>query len=518
MASIDVARRPDGALIGGRVARSTRADWLSIGAVVVVCAIAILSIALPVASTGFDWARSHQEGWNAYHAGRAAAGETLYAGDFSRSVNYPFLSFYLVAWLKPLFGNLVIIGRSINLISLACLVVCGALIVRRLGGRGLEMVFAAAAVLGFVQIQAAAWIAVDEPQMLAEALSFAGLLCYLSGRPTLWRLAASALLCCAAGFTKPITAAIPISVAIDLLWRDRRLFLIWCLCGFGALALFTALTYAIAGGDFISEVFARRHYYWREVWHHAGQFGRWLKIPIGVCLIYLCQRLPPDQSILLRVLFASALVVGIAVSGGEGVSSNAFMEMSVLMGIIAALALGRWRDKLNVSRAGRLAGAVLPIVLALPVATRLPPELGPLWNLEHTWRGYELHQAEFRRAAEFVSQQPGDALCDTLLMCFEAGKPLIIEPFTARANILAHSLDEAQLTGMFGQQRFAVIELPDLIFPYPDRPDRFADALTRIPRFTPNMLRAIDRFYAPALSIGRARFYLPKDTDISRGD
>jgi hypothetical protein len=246
--SIDVTHGPSGALIRGRVAHSTHADRVSMGAALIVCAIAIMSIALPVASIGFDWARTHQEGWNAYHAGRAAAGETLYAGAFARSINYPFLSFYLIAWLKPLFGNLVIIGRSINVISLACLVMCSALIVRRLGGRGPEMAFAAAAVLGFVHIQAAAWIAVDEPQMLAEALSFGGLLCYLSGRPTLWRLAACALLCCAAGFTKPITAAIPISVTIDLLWRDRRLFLIWCLCGIGALALFTALTYAIAGG------------------------------------------------------------------------------------------------------------------------------------------------------------------------------------------------------------------------------------------------------------------------------
>jgi len=144
--------------------------------------------------------------------------------------------------------------------------------------------------------------------------------------------------------------------------------------------------------------------------------------------------------------------------------------------------------------------------------------LGSLWNFERTWRTYERNQVEFRRATEFLSEHPGDAICDNLLMCLEAGKPLIIEPFTARANILAGRLDEATLTRLFERHRFAVIQLPDLVFPYPGQPDHFADALTVIPRFTQNTLRAIDQFYAPGLSIGGARFYLPMDDGISRGN
>ena len=53
----------------------------------------------------------------AYHALRAASGEVFYAGDMRHPVNYPFLSFYLIGWLKPLFGDVLFIGRAISLIA-----------------------------------------------------------------------------------------------------------------------------------------------------------------------------------------------------------------------------------------------------------------------------------------------------------------------------------------------------------------------------------------------------------------
>jgi hypothetical protein len=503
--------------------RSEFDDSVATGAALIVGCVAIASIVMPVASVGFDWERTPNEGWNVYYAARAAAGEILYSGDPARQVNYPFISFYLIGWLKPLFGNLLVIGRVISVISLSCVAICSAFIVRRFGGRSPEMLLGAAATLGFIHVQAVAWIGTDEPQMLAEALTFGGLLCYLSGRPTLWRLAACALLVCAGGFTKPIAAAVPIAVTLDLLWRDRRLFLIWCLCGIGALALFTGLSYAIAGGDFISEVFAKRPYNWGRVAYHTKKFLRWHKIPLAISLIYLCQSLPPRQAVLLRACFAGALIVGALASGGIGVSYNAFMELAAVMGIITALAFGRWRDRLDSLRVGKPASAVLPMVIALPIAIESSQDLKSLLHLKRTWETYEQNEVMFRQATELLAQHPGDALCDSLLMCFEAGKPLIIEPFSARTAIDTKRLDESKFIAVIKQHRFAVIELPDVIFPYADQPDRISVGLRDVRRFTATTLhfteatlRAIDRYYAPAPRIGDAVFYLPKDEDSSR--
>lgn len=503
--------------------RSAFGNRVATAAALIVGCVAIASIVMPVASVGFDWERTPNEGWNVYYAARAAAGEILYTGDPARQVSYPFISFYLIGWLKPLFGNLLVIGRAISVISLSCVAICSAFIVRRFGGRSPEMLLGAAATLGFIRVQAGAWIGTDEPQMLAEALTFGGLLCYLSGDPTPWRLAGCALLCCAGGFIKPIAAAVPMAVTLDLLWHDRRLFLIWCFCGIGALALFAGLSYEIAGGDFISEVFAKRPYYWELVAHHTKKFLRYHKIPLAVSLVYLCQSLPPSQAVLLRACFAGALIVGAVASGGQGVSYNAFIELAAVVGITTALAFGRWRDRLDSFRVGKLASAVLPLVIGLPIATRSSEALSSLLHLKRTWEAYELREVEFRRATAFLAQHPGDALCDSLLMCFEAGKPLIIEPFSARLAIETKHLDESKFIELFKQHRFAVIELPDVISPHAGQPDRISAVLRDVRHstattlhFTEATLRAIDRYYAPAPRVGGAVFYLPKDEGSSR--
>jgi hypothetical protein len=49
-------------------------------------------------------------------------------------------------------------------------------------------------------------------------------------------------------------------------------------------------------------------------------------------------------------------------------------------------------------------------------------------------------------------------------MCFAAGKPLVIEPFSARNATETRQLQESQVTRLFERHRFAVIELPDVIF------------------------------------------------------
>ena len=205
------------------------------GSVIVIFVLALSSVALPIATIGIDIERSYNEGWNAYHAARVAAGEPLYTGDPARLVNYPFLGFYLIAWLKPIFGDVLMIGRGLNLFAFAMTAILTGWIIRRFDGNAVEVLFGAACVIGFQAIQAKAWIAADEPQMLAEALMLAGLLGYVSGQPRLWRLALCAGLFAAAGFIKHNLVAIPLAVSLDLLVKDRQRFLVWCACSATAL-------------------------------------------------------------------------------------------------------------------------------------------------------------------------------------------------------------------------------------------------------------------------------------------
>jgi hypothetical protein len=176
-----------------RGAARFRPDFLVGGYALAVLCVALLSVAPAVAMIGFDVEKTFNEGWNAYHAARVAVGDPLYRGDPNRLVDYPFLNFYLIAWLKPLFGNVLMIGRGLDAGAFAMIGVLVAFIIRRFGGGAIDMAYGVACTIGFQAIQANNWIATDEPQMLAEALMLSGLLCYVSGPATTKRLVVCAV-------------------------------------------------------------------------------------------------------------------------------------------------------------------------------------------------------------------------------------------------------------------------------------------------------------------------------------
>lgn len=490
----------------GVIARR-RPVHLQTAVVIVILAVAIGSIGLAVLTIGIDVQKSYNEGWNAYHAARVAAGEPLYSGDLHRLVNYPFLSFVLVAWLKPLLGNVLIIGRALNLLALAAVALCSGLIVHRLGGRAVHMLFAAACVVGFQEIQAADWIGTDEPQMLAEAFMLAGLLCYISGPRTALRLAAVALLLATGGFIKHTVIAIPVAVTIDILWHDRRAFAVWCLCLGAVFALYVGATYVLAGGDFFRELLAPRVYHWSRLGYHAKKFLIAFKIPSLVVLAYLC--VVRERATLLRAYGVIAFVAAMVFSGGDGVSYNIFLDVAVFAGIGAAFALRYWSDRLASLPAATVLMAVVPAIIAQPVLTKAPQTLGPLLRYRDTMARYAAQQAAFEEAKARIRKERGTVVCENLLLCFEAGRPLVLDPFSTQSMILSGQLSEAALIRDITGHRFAAIEMPDRIF-NEHRPAQIAAYLRNEGRFTEGTLRAIDQWYRPVTINAAAVLYLPR--------
>jgi hypothetical protein len=477
-----------------------------------VLAAALAAIALPAMSIGLYFERSYNEGWNAYQQARAAAGGHLYGPDPWRPVNYPFLSFYLAGWLGPLFGNALIAGRILNLAGLAAVVLCGMLFVRRCGGGIPEMLFAAGCILGFQQIQAADWLAVDEPQMLAEAFVLGGLVCYVSGPPSVARLLACALLFAAGGFTKQIVVVFPAVVTLDLATRGRRPFLLWLFCLGLAAALFAAASAVVAGGDFLARMLEPRLWLWQQAVYHGKKLFFFLKGPVAASAVLLCRKLPEDRSLLLRAAGITALASGIFFAGGDGVSFNVFLELAVVMGLLAGVALIGWRQgfwRPHGSTAA-IVTLLLPLIFASPILARTGRSLPKIWHFAASWRTLEARQHEFLAAADWLRARPGAALCESLLLCYAAGKPLVIEPYGAREEILAGHADERTLLRAIARHRFAAIELPFELHPDPRDPLRIeADVLTEL-RFTPATLAAIARYYAPNARLPGAVFYTPR--------
>ena len=484
-------------------------DLPVVAGVLAILSIALLAIAVPGVTIGFDFEKSYNEGWNAYQAARAAAGQVLYNGDPARLVNYPFLSFYIIAWLKPLFGNVLLIGRGLNALSFAMTGVLSALIVRRLGGSGIGMLFGAACTLAFQSIQAQTWIAVDEPQMLAEALMLGGLLCYVSGPRTFCRLAGSALLFAAGGFVKQLLIAIPFAVTLDVLGNDRRRFVVWCLCGALAIIAFSALSSLVAGGDFWSEIFTPRIYHWSRLPYHGRKLLIAFKWPLVASLVYWLRSPPPRYAALMRGYGAAALLSGVVLSGMDGVASNIFLDFTVFMGMTCGLALERWRRALRGRAPGALTGAALPALLALPVLTRLLPSLHPLFNFAATMQDCRDQEADFQKAKAFLRVQTGAVLCENLLLCLESGKPLLVDPFNLRGEVLVGRVSQAAMTGEIARLRFRIIELPTYVYER-EHPGQFTPYLLEQARFTEDTLKAIGASYAPRFRTDHAVFLFPR--------
>ncbi len=499
---------------------STYLRWPALLLALSVLGAALASIVLPAMSIGLLFERSYNEGWNAYQQARAAAGASLYAVDPWRPVNYPFLSFYLIGWLAPLFGSVLLAGRVVNLIGLAAVMVCGALFVRRCGGGTAEMLFAAGCILGFQQIQAAEWVAVDEPQMLAEACTLGGLLCYVSGPPSFARLFACALLFAAGGFVKQIVVVFPAAVTIDLLWKGRRQFLLWLLCLGLAAALFAAASAVVAGGDFLARVLEPREWLWRRVVYHGRKLFFFLKAPVAASIVVLCRKLQFPAAagagslrLLLRAAGIAALAAGIFFAGGDGVSVNVFLETAILMGLTAGVALLGWRALPGPRPHCRGAAAVtllLPLIFASPILARTGRSLPDLWHFAASWRALEARQAGFAAAARWLQARPGTALCESLLLCFSAGKPLVVDPYGSREQFLTGRADEAALLRAIAGHRFAVIALPFELHADPRDPARVETDVLTLQRFTPSTLAAIAHHYAPSARLPAAVFYMPR--------
>jgi len=90
------------------------------------------------------------EGWNAYHAAAAMAGQGPYpAASSFMTDNYPPLSFYVVGALGKVFGDNIVAGRILSLLSFAVVAGGIAALARRFGCNLREAAFASLLFAGF---------------------------------------------------------------------------------------------------------------------------------------------------------------------------------------------------------------------------------------------------------------------------------------------------------------------------------------------------------------------------------
>jgi hypothetical protein len=464
-----------------------------------------------ILSMGFLLERNYNEGWNVYNTQRLISHEIVYDDNYWRINNYPIGSFLVVAALNCAINDLLLSGRIVALGSLAAVGILAALAIRRFGGERVDAVFGAGCALGFCYLVAPAWIIVDDPQTLGEAVMLGGLVSYLPRAADRLSLLRTAFLIALGVFMKHNVLAIPIALTLDLAIRSPRRLPFWLASCAGFVTAFVCLTQIVAGGTFIDHLLSPRIFTWYGVRYHLMKYLRLFKFPL-ITMVFGARLMFPVRRFVLAGWGVTSIGLATIFSGFEGASYNMFQDAAVFLGVATGVLLYELRKAVGIS--GRFAGllsAGAALLLAQPILARTP---NALLQLSHTATLLESdREAEqtFLTDAKYIADARGPAICESLLLCYVAGQPFILDPFNSRQYILAGKLDEAQLTRRIAAHEFAVIQL---------RADICDDPATawchilhypqKFNRFTDETLYAIDRYYRIARRSRYGTFYVPK--------
>ena len=149
----------------------------------------------------------------------------------------------------------------------------------------------------------------------------------------------------------------------------------------------------------------------------------------------------------------------------------------------------------------RFPKTLLTILIALPctlgVITMLPPRIQEDSATSHN--DAQLEQ-EFTSAVDFVKSHPGPALCENLLLCFEAGKPFEFDPYAVDQLVKTGHVPEAAILRQLDEHHFSTISLLATEPIGPAARGRFSQAF---------MVRLLNR-YKPAVQSSSNAIFVPK--------
>jgi len=362
---------------------------------------------------------NYNEGWNAYTTARVLDGLPLYPDRSSRLVNnYPPLSFYITALLAKLTGSVLAAGRAIAWCAyIACAALIGCILRVMSAGRAaawLGALFFAAALATRCDL----YVGMFDPQLLGQALMLGGLLLLLA-RPGLGGTIGAAALVVAGGFVKHSLIALPISITLWLLLYRRRQALTWLLAGAGFAAAGLAISLAAFGHGFIAGLLLPRQTSWAEALRKLLRWLLPLELPCVLATLPLIGGGPFPAFVGLFI----AVSLGAAFLGAAPLATNYNMIFELLAAVSLGLGLLAGGAGLRVAGgwvATACAACLWITALLLATAETSSPQ---------RWLAVQrARDADARAAVALIRAAPGPALCGTLLLCFEAGKPLLFDP------------------------------------------------------------------------------------------
>jgi hypothetical protein len=336
-------------------------------------------------------------------------------------------------------------------------VALAAMIVRRLTGQWRYAAFTGACFLIWIAAYKADRVGMNDPQFLGMVLSMGGLYCFVRGPESDKWLRWSAVLFVVAIFTKQSLLALPCAVAMQLLLTNRKRLATWLAAGAAAGFSLLLLTFLVGGPYFFTDLLIPRIHSYDLLMANVAFYLMFFQVPLVAALVWALwePRIRPASVAVWALAAGTALGFLFCCSGGsdwnhlfDAILALALIAGLVLPGVEKAVQTLAWRD------------AVFTVLLVVPFfysswILLLPRVAGDAAAL----RAIPQLEKEFAAGADFLRSQPGPALCENLLMCYAAGKPMTYDNFAVEQLVKTGTLPERRLLRMIDAHEYPVIQL-----------------------------------------------------------
>jgi hypothetical protein len=288
----------------------------------------------------------------------------------------------------------------------------------------------------------------------------------------------------------------PISVLSDLFTTSSSKAVRFIVFGVFLLALSIVVNMLVGGPFFISHLLTARAYSLAKLRDTFSRFYLSQGLPLAISAYWSILQLQNKRTRVISFYFFSSLLIGVAFAGGAGVSPNVFFDNFFAMSIIMGACLDSlWKAPIpSLGKGGRWR-FVVPVLLYSSVVLMFGQ-----WGFKVPGLLSELPQRQkaFETEVSFLVAQPGPAICESLIRCYEAGKPYILDPFNSARLERLGKLDSNEIVIRIAEKKYGAIQTDT---PVTEKPSE---------RFPDDVLDAIDRFYVEALKSPDCHIYVPR--------
>ena len=428
-------------------------------AVLLLTALVAVTFLKPLVGLPLQIPKDYNEGWNAYYAERIFGDEPLDppTGAFI-SNNYPPLWFYIVGGVNVAVGDAVVAGRLMALLGLLGVAFCISRILLSFGAHRFVALCASLLFLAFIGAYHSTYVGMNDPQWFAHAVMLAGLVVLVRWPEHAGTIVCAAALVVTAGFVKHNLIALPIALTLWMITVGWRSFLIWTGASISfVLGAFGAL-YGVHGSDAVSGIFGfpRSYSLGSAVMSGSALMLRSsVFVAVGMLLVFVEPRGRPTLLVWLYLLVAG--ISGFFSVGAAGADYNYLYDFVIASILAAGLAIDRIAQRLKATAFSEQAiQAAGILILSVTILFRLP-----VVAIESAvfFRDLRDQIADAKADVALLSSQSGPVACETLALCFWAGKPFEIDFFGTQQKLLARGEFPESFLRYLEQKEMAAIQL-----------------------------------------------------------